>query len=525
MHRNKKHLLKMTFIGMIAGISTGLVLYLFKYLTMILVNQMTKIYLYVSSHPWYIPIFFLGLAVLSLLIYWLVKSEKHAQGGAISRAMGILRGLITFKWLRVMIITFFSSLIGFFAGLPVGVEGPSVMIGTALGEGTHALTKSDPATKRYIQTSGASAGFAIATGSLLAGMVYGVEEMHKKFSFTIFISSMIGALFATITARTLDLLFGRGEIFFPIGIVEQLPAKYMWVMIIVGILAGVMAALFNKLVLVSGNFVRTRLKKVPLYLKILINLGLVGSIGLLVIQTVGSGHDLIVELTELKYSWYMVLLFLILKLITITVTTNSGTTGGLFVPVLVIGALAGALLNQVFLELGMSFSYSKIIIVATMCAFFGSSMQAPLTTLVFIIEGTLDVNNIVALVIAMATSLIVSYILSTGSLNEVVLNNILRKQNDGKEALTYEIEAKIQNKAFADGFQVRDLLLPANCTITTIKKEKTDTVSKLIKGGDKLLRAEDYVVFQVQTYDIEETKQELEAIIGKQKLKISRLIV
>ncbi|NLK12856.1 MAG: hypothetical protein GX312_04595, partial [Candidatus Phytoplasma sp.] len=268
-----------------------------------------------------------------------------------------------------------------------------------------------------------------------------------------------------------------------------------------------------------------RLKKVPLYLKILINLGLVGSIGLLVIQTVGSGHDLIVELTELKYSWYMVLLFLILKLITITVTTNSGTTGGLFVPVLVIGALAGALLNQVFLELGMSFSYSKIIIVATMCAFFGSSMQAPLTTLVFIIEGTLDVNNIVALVIAMATSLIVSYILSTGSLNEVVLSNILRKQNDGKEALTYEIEAKIQNKAFADGFQVRDLLLPANCTITTIKKEKTDTVSKLIKGGDKLLRAEDYVVFQVQTYDIEETKQELEAIIGKQKLKISRLIV
>lgn len=57
----------------------------------------------------------------------------NLQGGGIPTSIGILRGLISFDWLKNLIGTFSLSLLSFFIGVPLGNEGPSVQIGTAIG--------------------------------------------------------------------------------------------------------------------------------------------------------------------------------------------------------------------------------------------------------------------------------------------------------------------------------------------------------------------------------------------------------
>ena len=74
-----------------------------------------------------------------------------------------------------------NSYIAFFTGLPLGNEGPSVLIGTALGRGTNNLFNRTPAWDRYVMTGGAAAGFAVATGAPATGIIFALEEVHKRF--------------------------------------------------------------------------------------------------------------------------------------------------------------------------------------------------------------------------------------------------------------------------------------------------------------------------------------------------------
>ena len=67
---------------------------------------------------------------------------------------------------------FFGSVTSFLIGVPLGNEGPSVLMGTAVGKGcTDTLAKKHPAWSRYSMTGGACAGFAVATGAPISGIL------------------------------------------------------------------------------------------------------------------------------------------------------------------------------------------------------------------------------------------------------------------------------------------------------------------------------------------------------------------
>ena len=71
------------------------------------------------------------------------------------------------------------SLLSFLMGVPLGNEGPSVQIGTAVGRGTTRIAlRKRFAWDRYSMTGGACAGFAVATGAPISGILFAVEEAH-----------------------------------------------------------------------------------------------------------------------------------------------------------------------------------------------------------------------------------------------------------------------------------------------------------------------------------------------------------
>ncbi|CCV63971.1 Chloride ion channel protein, voltage-gated [Alteracholeplasma palmae J233] len=516
--KSKLSVFFMIFYGVLTGMIAGLFLYGFKQLAALVLKQTVSIFEYVKVHPWYIPLLFIGLAILAYLVALIIKKEPNAGGGAIARTEGFLRGLITFKWLRTTLATLVSSLLVFFGGLPYGIEGSSVIMGTTISGGVSKLGQADPSLERYILTSGASAGFAVATGSPLAGIVFSLEEMHKKFSFLLLIVSMAGASAAALTIKVMDHIFNTSNVFFPIGKVEPLPLSLMWLTIIIGIIAGLVATGFNKFLEKMNHYIDTKLKKVTQFIRILVNFLLVGIAGLFLVEILGNGHHLLIEAMERKFAWTTLLVLLIVKIILISVSVGSGVTGGLFVPSLVIGGLTGALINELFISLGVDANYTKIIIILAMGAFFGTSIHAPITTIVFMIEATQDPYNVLAMVLVLLVAMVTAHAFKNESNNDTVLERILRKQDKGKTANIYELVGKIQEGAFVVNKPTRDILWPANSLITTIKRENDPKGHRMVKGGDKLLKSLDTIVFQVQSYDLEKTKTEFTALIGNQEL-------
>ena len=74
-------------------------------------------------------------------MYFVHKKIPETKGGGIPKSEGVLRGTLKFRSFLTLIGTFFGSMISYFAGVPVGTEGPSVLIGTSVGDLCNKATK------------------------------------------------------------------------------------------------------------------------------------------------------------------------------------------------------------------------------------------------------------------------------------------------------------------------------------------------------------------------------------------------
>ncbi|VEU80483.1 chloride channel protein [Haploplasma axanthum] len=512
------------FYGVITGIVSGLILYGFRYIANYFSQYSKDIYIFVRNNPLYIPLFFGGLIFIAFLISTIIDRVPSTAGGAIPRTAGLVRGLLTFKWLPTLIFTMISTLLVFLGGFPLGIEGASVLIGTSISEGVNETLHTKPAFKRYILTSGTSAGFSFATGSLMAGIIFPLEEMHKKFSWMLLTAAMSGAVFSTIVTRSLDAIFNKGSVFFPIQQITAMPIKYLWIAPLIGLITGLFVSLFNYLIELIGKISSERLKNVKRFYKILFAIIIIGIIGLLLPENLGNGHhNIIIELLNnpVHFSLLVLVLLFAAKIITITLSSGSAVTGGLFIPVLVIGVLIGAISNVFLVKMGFNPEYSTAIILIAMGAFFAASMDAPITTLLFIVEASLHVETTLYIVIAIFVSMIVAHLFHAKPLNEIVLKKMMKEQDRNRVWHMYEIKGIINDNAFVVNKTVRDILWPANCLIKElVQSDATNRTNIMVHGGDRVLSNGDHVIFQVQSYNLDETITKLESLVGTQKFDV-----
>ena len=90
---------------------------------------------------------------------------------------------------------------------------------------------------------------------------------------------------------------------------------------------------------------------------------------------------------------------------------NAGATGGLFIPMLAMGALLGAMLGLVFVKLGMDEEYFAAVVVISMTTFFGASVRAPITAIVLVVELSGYQSDFLPVAIAIFTAFLVAEIL------------------------------------------------------------------------------------------------------------------
>jgi H+/Cl- antiporter ClcA len=330
---------KLVFEGILVGLFAGLTVVFYRYMLDRAGAFRENVYVFLKTHgPWPILLWFLVLAAVGIIIGLLVKKEPLISGSGIPQVEGVLMREIKMNWLRVILGKLLGGILSIGAGLSLGREGPSIQIGASAGLGFSRISKRQSMEEKYLITCGAGAGLAAAFGAPLAGVVFVLEEVHKNFSPLILTSAMAASLTADFVSNQ---FFGVKPIF-NFKLLSMLPMRYYYHLIILGIIIGILGALFNGTLIRTADFFKQRIR-IPEQYKIIIPIMAAGILGFVLPQILGGGHELIVSLSEGSFTLNMLLLLAAAKFIFTMISYGSGAPGGIFLPLLSIGALIGGI--------------------------------------------------------------------------------------------------------------------------------------------------------------------------------------
>ena len=460
---------------------------------------------------------FAVLLAAALLLWRLGVYEPNAGGSGIPQVKGVILGAIRMRWLRILWVKLVGGIVGIGLGLSLlasslsahgdvfrcflalgnlsiiigevflGREGPSIQIGAVTAQGLSRAFGRTRMEERYLITAGASAGLAAAFNAPLAGVMFALEELHRNFSGVVLAPSMAAALLATMVSRY---VFGRAPVFH-FGMLPPFPLRYMWIVVILGIIIGFAGVIFNKGLLNIHYFYDLPVFRNQ-YMRIAFALCMAGVLGYVFPEVLGGGNDLVNSLYTLPLSLKLFAGLLIGKFLFTLVSYGCGVPGGFFLPMLVLGALTGGITGIVFVQLGLISSYYlSNIVVISMAAFFAASVQSPVTGTILIMEMTSSYEHLLVLCTASLVALVVAQLCQGEPIYEALLQRNLAKN---KPVLSSEerrnlLELTVSSGSQADGKYIGRIAWPAHTVIVDVKRGSGD----IIPDDDTCLRAGDYL--------------------------------
>ena len=497
---------------MLCGIFTSASVFAFKYAASRLIALSGVLYGKVRTEPKLLPIAILAAAVCGFAVWMIVRHDTDSRGGGIPTAVAALRGSTRLKWIRSAFIVPVSALITFLAGVPLGNEGPCVQMGTALGQGTVSVFggKKNQAWGRYIMTGGACAGFSAATGAPISGVLFAVEEAHRRFSPMLFMVASISVVAAQITMEALGFLTGTDTAMFHFRIDSQFPLRDMWIPIAVGIICGITAIFFTREYRSIRKLLNGKLSKLPLAVKIICVFAITAAVGFFSADSIGSGHGLIDELIEGGGVWYLLFICFAVRAVMLMISNNVGVTGGLFIPTLAFGAIIGSLCAKGLSAVGLidTPQYAMIIVIG-MSSYLAASSRTPITAVVFAAEVLCGFGGILPVTIGVAVSYIVIETVGVEGFTDTVIEAKIEASHRDKKPIIFDVYLTVQPHSFIVEKEIRDILWPPTCVVLGVEKNTAATTKVGISQGDVL-----HVHYQ--SFAPHATFEELERIVGRQ---------
>lgn len=510
----KKHITRSVLpyvgFGAVSGIATAAVVVLYKYLAGQIIHLSEGAYAYLRGHLWLLPVAVAAVAAVAWGLGRLYRRYPDLTGSGIPSSIAAQRGLIPVLWLRSLVGTFFLSLTNFLLGVPLGTEGPAVQMGTAIGRGlTRPDKKHNNAWSRYAMTGGACAGFSVATGAPLSGLLFGIEEAHRRLSPALLLVSATAVTFSEITQQLLAPLLGVEPALFSGRPLITLTAGELWIPLCVGVAMGLFAVLFLSYYRVINRLADKTLGRVPRGVKIGAVLVLTLLAGLWIEGSGSTGHHLMLDLFEGGYT-VPVLLLLLAARATLTLGANvSGMTGGIFVPTLTIGALMAAVLGRGAVALGLDEGYYTLILTLGLVACIAGMMKMPVTAAVFAFEMLGCGGNVLPAIIVCVVAYILTELWGVDSIIESVLEDKAADLAVGRTTVKDSRAFTVCAGAFADGKQVNDILWPAGVFVLSVTRGQQGGGAH----GHRMLSAGDTLQIQYTTTDEAATLAEIAAIV------------
>ena len=473
----KNEYIPMLFASIFVGIVVGLVVGLFNFVGRLLVNNSTTIYLFMQQNPVFIPCLFIALVCIAVLMYFIHKHNAAVRGGGLPQAIAMCKGEVKYSWWKVLWANITCSFMSFACGLPVGAEGPSMFVGAAAADGVHKTTKMRPYTNKYLLTAGASSGLAATFNAPLAGIVFSIEKMHRKFSPLLLFVVGIAVICSTLTINLISLLWGGTSTFFDFSFLLDIPMQFYWCLLILGVVIGISAVLFQLLLIKTQKFLDGKTKQFPYWLRLICAFVATGIVGLLLVDATTGGHLLIEKIVAMDFAVVALLILLVVKVILIAICYNSGATGGLFIPSLSIGALVGGLMGHLFVVMGMPPELYATIVCFAMLAFLGGVGHAPISSLILLLEITAFSGNLLSAGIVIIIAFVVALALRRKSLYEEQVERLVANSGFKENGKAISKKLKVQPNSVLIGKRVSDIFFAQSLDISYIKRDGKKVVS------------------------------------------------
>lgn len=362
------------------------------------------------------------LALFAVLVSLFVYKEPYISGSGIPQVKGELMGKIKTNWLRVLLLKFFGGIMAISSGLALGREGPSIQLGAMVGKGFSRLSGRLKTEEKLLISAGAGAGLAAAFGAPLAGLVFVLEELRKDFDPKVLLSTMAASATAEYVA---SFVFGLDPVFAVFAFSKPTLQDY-WMILILGVVLGVIGVLYNKAIAISQDL-QSKIR--PAWLKALIAALVVISLACVYPVALGSGHSLVEETGFGLNTAGAIGLLLLVRFFYSVYSFGTGAPGGIFLPLLVLGALAGGLFTTVVSPLaGLPTGNEAFYVILGMAGMFSAIVRAPLTGIILISEMTGTLSSLLPLSLVALISFITAEALGGEPVYDQLLNRILSKK-------------------------------------------------------------------------------------------------
>lgn len=369
--------------GSIIGILVGVLISIYRKLVVFLQGKMIMFYESAKTSTLSLLLVLFVMIIFGLIVGMLTQSEPKIGGSGIPQVAGQMKGLMKSNWKKVLPFKFVGGLIGLAAGLTVGREGPSVQMGATVGQAVSEIGKKDINNEKLFITAGAAAGLSAAFNAPLSGFVFVLEELHQKFDKYIFLIAATAAFLADYVS---SFVFGTKPVI-NVGHLKEIPIGKYYLIILLAVLIGFLSQYFIKGIYFVKRFYQNL--KLPTYLKIVIPFVVTGVAIIIFPNLFGSGEEFIFLPLELHPDIKTQILLLIAKFLLLLIAFCSGMPGGIFLPMLVLGALCGNIFATFMVSIGiLDAEYIMIFSLIAMAANFSAIVRSPLTAMLLILEMT-----------------------------------------------------------------------------------------------------------------------------------------
>lgn len=478
------------------GILSGIVVVLYRLLLGNAEKYSFYLYNILRNNIKWTPLYLLVLCILGYFIGHLVSKNSMISGSGIPQVKGIIMGYFKNNWLSTLIKKFIAGTLGILGGLSLGREGPSIQLGACVAEGLSKKYKGSRMEKKILIASGASAGLAAAFNAPLSGVVFALEEVFKYFSPLILMSTMTSAIIADFISKE---IFGLSPIF-NFNVSGAIPLNSYYLLIILGIILGVLGCFFNYIILKVQKFYK-KLNFIPKKALPIIPLVFALVFGIFYPVVLGGGHRVIEEINLSTGATILISIF-ILKFLFSMISFGSGAPGGIFFPLLILGALIGGIFAAFCVNfLGYESVYYYNFVIIAMAGYFTAIVRAPITGIILITEMTGSFQHLLSLGVVCITSYIVAESLKSIPIYDSLLENQLKDKNlffneieDSKKIMIDSIVhygSKISNK------KVKDIKWPKRVLLLSIKRMDNE----IIPNGDTVIKEGDYLLFLTDTHN------------------------
>lgn len=419
--------LRLLLEGLVVGLGAGISISVFRYL--LAGSEILRPVIYhnlreaLADGQWqWLALYILSFIIIAYLLKLIVAREPMCTGSGIPQIKGILQGDMSMRWFSVLWSKIIGGVLAIGAGMSLGREGPSVQIGACVGQGLSQTSRRTGFESRILMTAGAGAGLAAAFNAPLAGVIFGLEEMQK----TISPALLLTGITASITAATVtEVVFGMSPVF-SMGYLLPLPLNLFDVLVAAGIVIGLLGRLFNIALAYSLNtYSRLGLSGMK---KPLVPLALAGILGFVLPEILGGGNLLVDSLVVTDYTIGFLCLLFVGKFLFTMICFGSGVPGGIFLPMLVLGAAGGAVLAKLLVLASLlPAMYYADIIVFGMAAYFSSVVKSPVTGSILILEMTGSFQHMLALLVVSLTAYVISDLTGGRPVYDELLDRALGK--------------------------------------------------------------------------------------------------